>query len=379
MPRSRHRRAGMTLVELLVVVAIIGLLAVTVLPNLSNTAETRRTRETARAVSTWVSKAQSRAIGRTEWAGVWIIPVNTSVPYAAAIDLQLADVPEVYRGEGLQSRALVADPATSGVNPDKAVPPAWGYRDLGFPAIGGSASFDAAQRKIIAAEYLKPGGNLVKQWSGDLIRFDGTGPWFELLQTHSNGSLAAQFRGLGSTEGTSGQNPLNTAWPLEGVPHSYEILRQPVRTGATYTFADGRCIDLFWSGYNSTGNGTGYQAFGVNQSNVAFTDAPPLAILFDSSGRVREFFHRGDRVAVEGTIYLLVGRADRAGQALASLNANDDSVGANWQYADSYWIAIDANSGIAKVAEVATGASNTTGDVFGSQAFIRSQITAGGR
>jgi type II secretory pathway pseudopilin PulG len=365
----------MTLVELLVVVAIIGLLAVTVLPNLSNTAETRRTRETARAVSTWVSKAQSRAIGRTEWAGFWIIPVNTSVPYAAAIDLQLADVPEAYRGEGLQSRALVADPATSGVNPDKAVPPAWGYRDLGFPAIGGSASFDAAQRKIIAAEYLKPGGNLVKQWSGDLIRFDGTGPWFELLQTHSNGSLAAQFRGLGSTEGTSGQNPLNTAWPLEGVPHSYEILRQPVRTGATYTFADGRCIDLFWSGQQTT---TGFAQFGASGTNP-WPTAMPVAILFDATGRVRELFHRGDRVAVEGTIYLLVGRADRAGQLLASLNANDDSVGANWQYADSYWIAIDPNSGIAKVAEVATGASNTTGDVFGSQAFIRSQITAGGR
>lgn len=375
MPRSRHRRAGMTLVELLVVVAIIGLLAVTVLPNLSNTAETRRTRETARAVSTWVSKAQSRAIGRTEWAGFWIIPVNTSVPYAAAIDLQLADVPEAYRGEGLQSRALVADPVTSGVNPDKAVPPAWGYRDLGFPAIGGSASFNAAQRKIVAAEYLKPGGNLVKQWSGDLIRFDGTGPWFELLQTHSNGSLAAQFRGLGSTEGTSGQNPLNTAWPLEGVPHSYEILRQPVYTGATYTFADGRCIDLFWSGQQTT---TGFALFGAS-GTTPWPTAMPVAILFDATGRVRELFHRGDRVAVEGTIYLLVGRADRAGQALASLNANDDSVGANWQYADSYWIAIDPNSGIAKVAEVATGASNTTGDVFGSQAFIRSQITAGGR
>ena len=375
MHRPDHRRAGMTLVELLVVVAIIGLLAVTVLPNLSNTAETRRTRETARAVSTWVSKAQSRAIGRTEWAGFWIIPVNTSVPYAAAIDLQLADVPEAYRGEGLQSRALVADPATSGVNPDKAVPPAWGYRDLGFPAIGGSASFDAAQRKIIAAEYLKPGGNLVKRWSGDLIRFDGTGPWFELLQTHSNGSLAAQFRGLGSTEGTSGQNPLNTAWPLEGVPHAYEILRQPVRTGATYTFADGRCIDLFWSGQQTT---TGFALFGAS-GTTPWPTAMPVAILFDATGRVRELFHRGDRVAVEGTIYLLVGRADRAGQALASLNANDDSVGANWQYPDSYWIAIDANSGIAKVAEVATGASNTSGDVFGSQAFIRSQITAGGR
>jgi prepilin-type N-terminal cleavage/methylation domain-containing protein len=372
MHRPDHRRAGMTLVELLVVVAIIGLLAVTVLPNLSNTAETRRTRETARAVSTWVSKAQSRAIGRTEWAGFWILPVNTAAPYAAAIDIQLADVPEVYRGESLQSQVTTSAPTG-------ALKLTWFLRNLQFnPAL-------PPDRGINTATWQSNGQYLDSVARGDLIRFDGTGPWFELVALSPPGTIGLLFpdlqridtnpADLSIEQGRHPRNPLNTAWPLETVPHAYEILRQPVRTGAPYSFADGRCIDLYWSGQQTS---TGFALFGANGS-TPWPTAMRVAILFDSTGRVRELFHRGTRVAVEGTIYLLVGRADRAGQGLATLNANDDSVGANWQYGDSYWIAIDPNSGMAKVAEVAISAANATGDVIGSQSFIRSQLVTGGR
>ena len=376
MRRPHHHRAGMTLVELLVVVAIIGLLAVTVLPNLSNTAETRRTRETARAVSTWVSKAQSRAIGRTEWAGFWILPVNAAAPYAAAIDLQLADVPEVYRGESLQSQVTVAAPGNVTPNPPI---PAWAYRELAWSPAG---SFGTGRS-------ITPGVHGTT--AGDLIRFDGSGPWFELLAlTSSPLTFGMKFRGLGTTQGTSGQNPLNTAWPLETVPHAYEILRQPVRTGAPYSFADGRCIDLYWSGYDSS---TGYRPFGLDPASLggigqSWPNAAPVCILFDANGRVRELVHRGTRLDVEGTIFLLVGRADRAGQAAAALNTGDDSIGTNWQYGDSYWIAIDPASGIARVAEIAVPGPVVVGGspivltlewLKVSQSFIRSQLVAGGR
>ena len=73
-PHTSHFRRGMTLVELLVVVAIFLVLAVTVLPALSATAELRRGREAARMVSSFIAKAQWRAIGRREWSGFQLVP-----------------------------------------------------------------------------------------------------------------------------------------------------------------------------------------------------------------------------------------------------------------------------------------------------------------
>ncbi len=60
---------------------------------------------------------------------------------------------------------------------------------------------------------------------------------------------------------------------------------------------------------------------------------------------------------------------------MASLSTSDDSVGANWQYSDSFWIGIDPLSGIAKSAECKPSATS----VVDSQEFIRSEILSTGR
>jgi hypothetical protein len=161
------------------------------------------------------------------------------------------------------------------------------------------------------------------------------------------------------------QTPLNTPWPAANTPHRFEILRQPTRAGSPVSLADGRCIDLTWSGHG-----------GADLASYSTFDATgAIAILFDGTGRLRQLFYNGNRVNISGPIFLLVGRTDRAGNVAAALNANDDSVGANWQYSDSFWIAIDPLSGVAKTAECAPNADN----VFRSQYFIRSEIPAGAR
>jgi len=81
------------------------------------------------------------------------------------------------------------------------------------------------------------------------------------------------------------------------------------------------------------------------------------------------------RHTVTGPVFLLIGRADRVGQAnTMNLNPADDSLGANWQYADSFWVAIDPFMGVPKSAECfASGTS-----VVDSQRWIRQALFSEG-
>ena len=346
-----NRRAGMTLVELLVVVAIIGLLAVTVLPNVAATTENRRSREAARVTSTFIAKAQSRAIGRPEWAGVTVLPPPTNTAALFAIDLFQANVPQVYRGESYASTATINS------------------NDTGF------------SRGLTYSDVTIPAPRNVQ--SGDLIRFDSRGPWYELSGTGAGTKV--QFRGStgiqSATEMVS-QTERNTPWPTTGAPHPFEILRQPVRNGLAFTIPDGRCVDLAWSGHGSST----YTRF---LNLVPTVSVPAVTLLFDATGRVRQLFTQSpgatpNRVTVTGPVYFLVGRVDRANNdpTLASTyDGKDDTKGFNWQYGDSYWIVIDPASGIVKTAEcmpVPSYPDIPTG-LLVSQQFARSESPVGGK
>lgn len=353
MVRTHHRRAGMTLVELLVVVAIIGLLAVTVLPNVASTTENRRSREAARVASTFVARAQARAIGRPEWAGVSFVRPPTNPNATFAIDLFQSSVPQVYRGESLASTVTIpfdlADPTTTGLT-----------------------------RRVSWSDPIPPARNVVP---GDLIRFDGAGPWYEL----GTNAMTVMLRS-NSTGDRTGQTDRNTPWPTVGVGHAFEILRQPVRSGQAFTIPDGRCIDLAWSGYGNSN----FQRF-LDSPGVVLS---AITVLFDATGRVRQLFTEDNsgsrRETFTGPVYLLVGRVDRAANdpwAPSSFDGQDDTKGFNWQYGDSYWIGIDPASGIVKTAECRPvpgtfGVADTAAlnlAMGTSQQFIRAEMPAGGR
>jgi prepilin-type N-terminal cleavage/methylation domain-containing protein len=325
-----HRLAGMTLVELLVVVTIFGILAVTVLPNIANTADDRRTRESVRVITSYVAKAQSRAIGRQQWAGFTMVPPNATS--TSAIDLFLADVPEPYRGDSLTASVTVA--------PSTATEQTLAFTDAFLAGVSAVAA-------------------------GDLIRFDCRGAWYELRVGTSATTCVQRSKGI---DALAGQNEFNTPWPAAApAKHTFEILRQPTRSGSPQSLGDGRCIDLYWSGHGSAAT----YASAMFGSAAAGTSA---TVLFDGSGCVRQLSLGTSRFAPRGPVMLLVGQSIRAGQGAATLDPSDDSVGANWQYPDSFWIAIDPASGIAKAAECVAGAA----DVVASQSFIRSELSTGG-
>lgn len=366
---TSHFRRGMTLAELMVVVAIIGLLAVTVLPALSATAELRRGREAARMVSSFIAKAQSRAIGRREWSGFQL--VATGATSYAALDLVLADVPPVYRGDTVP--ALLR--------------------------ISGTPSSSTRTVSGTSGQLLLSGSLPVLQ--NDLVRFNAQGPWYELSANATTGT-SVNFRIRGDLEGlakvnakaeSAGQKQHNTPWPSGNDALSFEILRQPVSVGSPVALAEGRVVDLYWSGFGpplTVGGTATYRRFETVTTGSLTLNASAGAttsILFDGTGRARQIQVKTaastDRLVVTGPIFLLIGRADRFMANPSDSNdrnqpgkkdAADDSTGANWQYSDSHWVAIDPLTGVAKSAECM--ASGTT--VIESQYWIRQALLAGG-
>jgi prepilin-type N-terminal cleavage/methylation domain-containing protein len=350
-PVTCYTRRGMSLVELLVVVAILGLLAVTVLPLIANSSESRKTREAARSLVSYIARSQARVLGRTEWGGFWLLPV-AGTNYA--LDLITADVPQVFQGDDLRSTVL-----GSGAT--------WTISGSAIPVF------------VLRAHPLATSGSIgnaaVSGTIGDLVRFDGTGPWYAMATTSGTVlTLRSGSTALTPLLENANQTTLNTPWPAANAPHTYELMRQPTRSGSPLTLADGRCVDLAESGYDGSG---GYQPFGGSPGAIA--------VLFDGTGRLRQLMINGQRVTPTGGIFLLVGRPDRAISSPATIDSSDDSTGYNWQYADSYWIGIDPLTGVSKIAECAVGTTAAAAIAAGltplraSQSYIRSELQATGR
>jgi prepilin-type N-terminal cleavage/methylation domain-containing protein len=324
---SRHLRCGMSLVELLVVVAILGLLAVAVLPTVASTTESRRTREAARVASSFIASAQSRALGRREWSGFRVVPSGGG---NVALDLSLVDVPPPYRGDTASAEIAVAPPAANATM---------------VSGTGVGTALASAQTIGVGA--------------GDLIRFADRDPWYRITSIDYT-TAVIEF----AKRGSAGQTSSNTPWPPDG-NQPFEIALAPVSYGTAVTLGEGRVIDITQSGFDDAGIYTPF-------------NAGTVTVLFDGTGRLRQLIRPGvsNPTTAPGPILLLVGRADRAGQSYnASAGGNDDSIGANWQYADSFWVMI--NPGTGSVHQAACDPP-TTNDPVASQSFVRSYLSAGG-
>jgi hypothetical protein len=203
--------------------------------------------------------------------------------------------------------------------------------------------------------------------TGDLLRLDGRGPFYEVAAI-SSGMLQFRLRGVGSIE-DAGQSTHVTPWPTPSpATHTFEIFRQPVVTGSPLLLPGNRAIDLSWSGW------------GPSTSYTTIASGSTVSVLFDGTGRLRQIVTIAPagsvtRSRVTGPLFLLVGRADRVGQAFVStLSGTNDTLGANWQYPDSTWIAIDPMTGIVRSA--ACTVSQTS--AINSQGWIRQALLSGG-
>lgn len=363
---SRPTRHGMTLIELLVVMSILGLLSVTVLPAFSNGESARAGRRAAAAVSSLVAQSQATALGRGTAAGLWLEPLSA----VAAIDLSIAQRPEPYRGDTFTAAVSLSRP----LRPSDPV-------QLTFSR-GGA---DVAQMTALRAQLSSPGTDSRPMVSdGDLIQIGNGADLFTL--DCDAGPTGQGFEARLRPE--AGQTPANTLWPTPSIAgrtttwHSFTIHRKPAPIGALQSLGNGMAIDLVWSGIGTERFGPTPLAGDDGYPPLAgYNAGQALAMMFDASGAVAEVVFlntvlSGDvaeaSVPVRGPILLLVGRIDRCGLPYNPA-PTEDNPGANWQYADSMWIAIDPKTGLARTVAPALHLQNLpVTNARDSQTFVRS-------
>jgi type II secretory pathway pseudopilin PulG len=399
----------MTLVELLVVVAIMMLLLVSVIPNLAPTAD-QKCREAALTFTSAISRAQSRAQKNTgRGAGLWLQPLESSVMAGGdtargSADLFVCEPQDPYVGDDPSlARAFI-----TGTN---LIP--------GFPADMTVVAFSAAACPFIqdicaASSRIRIGPNSsgsptfffrlktkVEQQAlaagyfplpyRDPVGSESTGYPTKDPENNLHVALLKLIppdgpEKLPTPTATTYSSPPELNLPGENVGTEFSIER-PITRSATppLTMPAGYIVDTAWSCVgtmlltNSLSRRIGTPVTMRCIDN--FLSNQPVQIMFnESSGGVDKIRFKlelpgfgvvDDERTVTSDIYLLIGRADRAGNAHAN-NPSDDTVGANWQYPDSRWVRISRSSGETLIADPVLNVP----DVYQSQGYVRTGLEA---
>jgi prepilin-type N-terminal cleavage/methylation domain-containing protein len=315
-PSYRGARRGATLIEMLVVITILVILAGAALPLMRTAVSGSRPRETARAVNVYFSSARNRALETGRPCGVMLTRMDNRP--GASMVLQQVEMPPPYAGDSLSSAAQLQVAYGSGTATVTAT------MDAGFNA------------------------TLVSV--GDLVQFNGQGPWYTVGGVNATTITASINLSAGQL----------LPWPTASLspPVPYQILRQPRSSATTpLQLPMGMAVDLDYSGTDAASFGS--------------TDNFPVYLLFSPHGSL-------DRVGFGGLtpdpviypIYLLVGRGDKVG----------DTTNPNWQDFNNIWVALNPQTGMVTTAPVVSAAGNAVpASVSDSRGAARTAYSMGGR
>ena len=401
--RRRQPKRAMTLVELLVVVAILLLLLVTVIPNLAPTAD-QKCRESSLTVTAAVARAQSRAAQNAgRGAGLWLQPLEDSAMVSGdttrgSSDLFVCEPQDPYTGDDpalatafiqqtdpLTKRAVLifslrACPFIHEVCAQSSLMQFNGNPATYFFRLKTPAEKSALGDAYFPPPYRADDRSPVRYTSAQIKSRDNIAIAF--IQSRDEATPPA------ATQDNYAPPPTEQNLPGEGdqagVPFS--ILRPVTRSASPpLSLPTGYVVDTAWSCVGTTlltdtlsrRNGTPVNMRCIDN----FLSNYPVHIMFnESNGAIEQLRYKvqvstfgiaDDARTVTSDIYLLVGRADRAGNSYVPSPA-DDTIGANWQYPDSRWVRIYRADGKTLIADPVLKVS----DVFQSQGYVRAGLDA---
>ena len=369
---------GMTLIELLIVIAIIVLLASVTLPSMKTILKDRKTNQATMQIRAYIESAKTRAITKNREVAVVVERMNVDpledeatkyVHRNSSIRLSMADVLPPYRGDLEFSTVNLLD-TQSTIAP-------YNYQSGSLPL-----KLNVVTMNLDANPTARYFLNL-----GDQIAFDDHPRRFEIVNItpfpitagDSTATITIWNQNYNySYVGTNRQGTFPKAPVANLVPgqHRFRLYSKPRRLFAKMLdLPKGTCVDLSLSGVGTSGRGFSTELL----NDVAGLDAPatpqpasffkPVYIVFNSRGSVSCLYGNGpgaatmERYLPAGNIHLFVGRTDQVYRCtdptdLDPMSAPNDidrlvnsGTGANDPYlpnlADSsaYWVKIAPESG----------------------------------
>lgn len=321
-------RRGLTLIELLIVIGVLVALVAVAAPNLRPAVEARRMREAARQVSTYFSLARSRAIELNRPCGV-MIERFAGEPRVGMV-LHQVETPPPYSGESVGAVCRL--------------------QMTGYTALG---------QATVAVQFTPAIGlNLV--YPGDLIQFNGQGPYYTITGV-DNGSGASLTAVLDLSAG------LWVPWsntPSLSMP--YKIIRQPQRSAASPLQIPAPVVIDF----EASGNELPAYSFAPSGTG----DTSPVYVIFGPNGAVDRYYVHGAARPGIMPAYFLLGRRERVPAAQAEGGV------ANFQDFENFWIGI-MPQGMIVTEQVGIAEGNASGrpqSIEESREFVRSGRSKGG-
>jgi prepilin-type N-terminal cleavage/methylation domain-containing protein len=320
-----NSRRGMTLVELLVVVAIVVILFATAIPIMRPALKDRKLREASRQINTYIINAKARAAESGRPCGIWVVRNNDNPSLVdSSYQIFIAETPIPFAGDTLNANCTL------------------------FDSVGNDGFVDAVEFTDIY--------DVVK--TGDLIQIDFKGPKYSLTVTQPGGTKRVSL----SVPPLSGYSlPRMRA---SGVA-PFQVFRQPIRSSIPpLELPNGIVIDLGWSGIGYVGQ----------EMASAVAGTSDVVVMFAPTGAVDRVY--GFSTALPGTIHFLVGRVEQVTQ-LAESSAKTNIVDGT-----ASWVSIGHLTGTVTTSEnYADGvvaASNAAG-IRTARTIAQQKQTMGGR
>lgn len=375
-----RRSAGMTLVELLVVITILTTLVAGVIPILSPNNDVRKLGEASRAVQSFISSAQSEAARVARPHGIGI---RESAPGSgAALELFHLETPPPFAGFSEYSYAtaeMVSDeyygPSYAGgtrfvTNFDSANLYLVDFAISGgsdpfppqFLRIGDQVEIDDYVFLIVddsrnAQEFIGPNGEHAFLTSSDQV--------YAICTTYPYRKHFRPMPDLKEAQTAAFQPP-------DGGSNNYKIYRQPTASmEPPLQLPSGIAIDMVASGvegqaaFDSAGPSLLIPGSFYNLRMQLDFDPPrtnEIGIIFSETGGIERVYANGVETGNLNRVFLLLGRVEnvvtdvadtghRVDPGMSNREIEDIRERVNWLNGDSRWIGISATSGRAVTTE----------------------------